>query len=401
MADDFGRGETVGIVEFGEPNSNADINTFKSCYGIHTNISYHKLDGFNRTGFGAGEAALDIETVASMAPNVNIIVYQAPNTGKAAFDIYRVMVDSDRARVISESYGLCEHYQDPRAANAVTNLYLQAAVQGQTIVASSGDSGSEGCVNNDGVPTRLSVNFPASNPFVLSVGGTTVFDITARPGETVWNANGGASGGGKSVFYRQPGYQHSFGINSGVREVPDVSADADLQGLGQAPQLADSRHRARQVGNGYWVVSSNGHVYAFGGAKNHGGATNDGKIVGIALDRQTGGYWIATASGRVIARDARNRGSKRLRNVTGIAGNPRHEGYWLVTASGGVHAFGVPNFGGMPFGGVGKTIGIAGDPTFGGYFLATSNGHVAAINAVWHGDHPGTTSAITGIAASN
>jgi hypothetical protein len=450
-------------------------------------------------------------------------------------------------------------------------------VQGQTIVASSGDSGSEGCVNNDGVATRLSVNFPASNPFVLGVGGTTVFQAEPPPnlGETVWNANGGASGGGKSVFYRQPGYQHSFGINSGVREVPDVSADADpgtgyvlfwhngwtqiggtsgaaplwaallaltddkcsaspvgwvnpamyfvaspkvkavvlddiiavsgnpnpnnndftgqgggrypvlngydmATGLGtpiagtlatqlckasaaprgywlvsanghvdaeQAPFHGSFRNPGSRVvgiaaahnngywivtatgkvkgfgiaskgsvghpsspivgiapdrsGNGYWLVSSDGHVYAFGGAKNHGGATNDGRIVGIALDRQTGGYWIATASGRVIARDARNRGSKSLRNVTGIAGNPRHEGYWLVTASGGVHAFGVPNFGSMPFGGVGKTIGIAGDPTFGGYFLVTSNGHVAAINAVWHGDHPGTTSAITGIAASN
>src|SRR6185437_1533638 len=86
-AGDFGRGQTVGIVEFGEPNKPSDISTFEKCYNLHTSVSYNHVDGFSQTGFGQGEAVLDIETVASMAPRANIIVYQAPNTGKAAFDI--------------------------------------------------------------------------------------------------------------------------------------------------------------------------------------------------------------------------------------------------------------------------------------------------------------------------
>src|SRR4029077_13929518 len=103
--------------------------------------------------------------------------------------------------------------------------------QGQTIVASSGDAGSEACLPNDGVATRLSVNFPASDPLVLGVGGATVFQAQPPPnlGESVWNeqsAQEGASGGGRSGLFSQPAFQHSFGINSGVREVPDVSADA-------------------------------------------------------------------------------------------------------------------------------------------------------------------------------
>ncbi len=580
-AGDFGRGTTVGIVEFGEPNLKSDIATFQSCYGTHTSVSYDKVDGFNTTGPGAGEATLDIEVVISEAPGASIIVYQAPNTGAASYDIYRVMVNQDKARVISESYGLCEFYQDPRAANAVTVLYEQAAVQGQTIVASSGDTGSEGCLDNDGVPTRLSVNFPASDPLVLGVGGTTLFKVNPRPGETVWNEQSlqeGAGGGGKSTFYSQPFYQKDFGIKSSVRQVPDVSADADPStgyvifnsnktfngwsqiggtsgaaplwaaflaltdtkcpaspvgwvnpvmyyvaspavkdividdigavsgnpnpnnndytgqggghyavgagydmgtGLGSpiggilakdlckfsgepagywmvtadghvyafnvpfrgsvrnpgsrvvgiagtrakgywvvtakgkvfafgAPNRGSVKNPSSPVvgiagnkaGNGYWVVTASGHVYAFN-APNRGSVRNPGsKVVGIALDPQTGGYWVVTARGKVFAFNAGRYAGKNLSNVTGITADIQHQGYWLVTASGGVVAFHAPNQGGMPFGKVGTTVGIAGDPAFEGYWLATANGHVAALGSVWHGDKPGTTSAITGIAST-
>ncbi len=115
-SNDFGKGETVGIVEFGEPNSLKDIAKYQSCFHTHTKISYDKVDKFRMNGFGEGEAALDIETVLGLAPRANIIVYQAPNTGKGVFDDYRTMVDQDRVRVISVSYGLCEHFQDARSA---------------------------------------------------------------------------------------------------------------------------------------------------------------------------------------------------------------------------------------------------------------------------------------------
>src|SRR5260370_66153 len=202
-AGDFGQGITVGIVELGEPNSPSDIATYQSCYGTHTSISYNQVDGFHRHGVGQGEAALDIETVLSSAPDANIIVYQAPNTGVAAYDIYKVMVNQDKARVISESYGLCEHYQDARAAFAVTTLYEQAAVQGQTIVASSGDDGSEGCWNIDQPhnPGRISASFPNSDPLVLSVGGTIITSVQPRPVEAVWDERPlqeGAGRGGKT-----------------------------------------------------------------------------------------------------------------------------------------------------------------------------------------------------------
>jgi subtilase family serine protease len=230
-AGDFGSGVGVGIVEFGEPDSPTDIADYQECYGTNTKVSYDKVDHFNQHGPGEGEAALDIETVIGLAPKVSIKVYQAPNTGNAPYDVYRTIVDQDTVRVVSESYGLCEHYQQVKAVNAVTVLYEQAAVQGQTIVASSGDAGSEACLPNDGVKTRLSVNFPASDPLVLGIGGTRINDLAERPGEAVWNeglaSEEGAGGGGTSGLFGEPSWQKSFGIKSKVREVPDVSADAD------------------------------------------------------------------------------------------------------------------------------------------------------------------------------
>jgi subtilase family serine protease len=229
---DLGRNVSVGIVEFGEPNSNSDIATFQRCYRTHVKVSYVKVDGFSQSGPGEGEAALDIETVLATAPAAHIFVYRSPNTGAGVFDDYKTIVSQDKVRIVSISYGLCEHYQNRSEANAITTLFKKAAVQGQTIVASSGDSGSEACLDNDHNKNRLSANFPASDPYVLGVGGTAITKLTKRPGEVVWNDGydgDGAGGGGKSVFFSEPRYQKSFKISSKVREVPDVSADADVE----------------------------------------------------------------------------------------------------------------------------------------------------------------------------
>jgi hypothetical protein len=457
-AKDFGRGVAVGIVEFGEPNSPTDISDFQQCYGTHTKISYDKVDHFGQTGPGEGEAALDIETVLSLAPSSSIIVYQAPNTGAAAYDIYRTMVDQDKVRVISESYGLCEHYQDPRAANAVTLLYEQAAVQGQTIVASSGDAGAEACLPNDGNKNRLSVNFPASDPLVLGIGGTRITNLVKQPGEVVWNDGGdgdGAGGGGKSVFYSEPSWQKSFGIKSKVREVPDVSADADpetgyiiihkksfgvIGGTSAAAPLwaalialtdakcssspvgwanpaiyfaasphvkaavvDDIRSAPKKVNNNY-THPGPGHPYPV--TKGYDAATGLGTPIGAALagelcklDAEPGGYWLATANGRVSAFHEPFHGSLAGKHlsaaVVGIAGTSKG-GYWLVTAKGQVSAFGAPFHGSVKHPN-GRVVGIAADKSGSGYWVVTNNGHVYAFNAPSRGS--AHTSGVVGIAA--
>jgi subtilase family serine protease len=112
-----------------------------------------------------------------------------------------------------------------------------------SVVAASGDSGSEGCyrVNES---TALATLDPASQPFVTSVGGTDLTSVGTPPGERVWNegvaSKAGAGGGGISSVWPMPAWQSGPGVinpdSSGTpcgaasgycREVPDVSASAD------------------------------------------------------------------------------------------------------------------------------------------------------------------------------
>ncbi|MCL5446955.1 MAG: IPT/TIG domain-containing protein, partial [Actinobacteria bacterium] len=87
----------------------------------------------------------------------------------------------------------------------------------------------------------LNVQDPASQPYVTSVGGTTLSAVGPPPAETAWNNASGAGGGGISTFWVMPSWQHGSGVisqnSSGIpcnaptgsycREVPDVSASAD------------------------------------------------------------------------------------------------------------------------------------------------------------------------------
>ncbi len=106
-ASDLGAGQTVALFEL-EPNETSDISAYESCYGISTSVTYIEEDGGAGSGYGSGEAALDIEDVAGLAPGVKIDVYQAPNSETGLIDNYTAIVDADTAKVVSTSWGLCE-----------------------------------------------------------------------------------------------------------------------------------------------------------------------------------------------------------------------------------------------------------------------------------------------------
>ena len=289
-AGDFGAGQTIDIYEL-EPYLTSDVQIFDQCYfgADHTSqITDTLVDGGAGTGPGSGEAALDIDNVSALAPGAKIHVFTGPNMNGefGELDTWNQIAMADDARQISSSWGLCETAEQlgaPGTLQVENEIFEQTAAQGQTVYASAGDDGSDDCAGHasDSVATNLSLDDPASQPYVTSVGGTTVTDATEPPAETVWNngESGGAAGGGISEAWAMPPWQSAAavpqtpgatGTEACSNDPTGVADDFHLQGLGttltpgtpcrETPDvsaLADPQTGYTIVYDGFW--------YQFGG----------------------------------------------------------------------------------------------------------------------------------------
>jgi hypothetical protein len=224
---DEGLGVTIALYEL-EPFSASDVAAYQACYGTAAAVTRVAVDGGAGAGPGSGEAAMDVEDLIGLAPRASIRVYEGPPTGSGAYDTYSRIISDDSSRVISTSWGLCEALEGSVPASAENALFEEAAVQGQSLVVSSGDQGSDDC--GDGRP---SVDDPASQPWVTAVGATSLQGSR----NLVWNDWLGATGGGVSSLWGRPAYQSAAaqpqsGVTCGsagvvCREVPDLSVDGD------------------------------------------------------------------------------------------------------------------------------------------------------------------------------
>ena len=105
---------------------------------------------------------------------------------------------------------------------------------------------------------------------------------------------------------------------------------------------------ATATGNGYWLVASDGGVFAFGDARffgSTGGLTLNRPIVGMAATTTAAGYWMVASDGGIFAfGDAAFLGSTGsitlARPIVGMAATATGNGYWLVASDGGMFAFG-------------------------------------------------------------
>lgn len=226
-AGDEGRGVTIALYEL-EPFSAADVAAYQACYGTSAAVSTVPVDGGAGSGPGEGEAAMDVEDLIGLAPQASIKVYEGPPTGGGAYDTYSRIINDDTAQMVSTSWGMCEALKGSVPTSAENTLFEEAAVQGQSVVASAGDDGSDDC--GDGL---LSVDDPASQPWATAVGATSLRGSVNE----VWDDPLGATGGGVSRVWGRPAYQKATARPQSVvrcgssglmcREVPDISVDGD------------------------------------------------------------------------------------------------------------------------------------------------------------------------------
>lgn len=199
-----GQGQQIAIAEFGGGYFPSDLQAFCAKYGLPVPVVQttsvglpvltldqikHLSPARRKVQLGETvEVMMDVEVIAGLCPHAQITVYYAPFTQKGWTE--------DDAQTWS-----------PAALISINARLAAAATRGITVCVSSGDDGSGDQVA-DG---RAHVNFPASSPFVLSVGGTMV---SGGVEQTWWEApgqrtpqGGGSTGGGVSVVFQRPQWQ--------------------------------------------------------------------------------------------------------------------------------------------------------------------------------------------------
>jgi len=237
-----GTGQTICILEFGGKYIASDLQLFLKLAGLKSASPEVNVKNVNtlppqqqNDPDSIGETMLDIEVIAGVCPKATIAVYFSVWSEKGWVDnLDAVLSDSAAPPVVSVSYGLAEG-QDiwtQTAIDDVNDTLKALANTGMTVCVATGDDGSDDQVG-DG---QAHVSFPASSPYVLAVGGTSLDRSTGD--EVVWfegdgvrRDNGGSAGGGVSELIPRPAWQnfdiHSVnpgGLNG--RILPDVVADA-------------------------------------------------------------------------------------------------------------------------------------------------------------------------------
>ncbi|HET8561168.1 MAG TPA: S53 family peptidase [Marmoricola sp.] len=281
-----GSGKTIAIVDsFGYPQAGADLEQFSKDYGLplmcgmpdvacepgmakFSTLTFgnhqvrqapdNQSPGMEDSNAWSVEVALDIEYAHTVAPGANILLVATPTAetlGVQGFpnmmDAEQYLVDHHLADVVTQSFGAAEgSFGSAKSLQQLRHAFQTGTAQGMTFLASSGDYGSVGTtkqpVGQGG--SQLStpqVGWPASDPLVTAVGGTTLCtdaytgttvdsvnppaDCQDNPGQREVGWNG--SGGGFSQVFARPAYQDSLPAGSTTipassRGVPDISMNA-------------------------------------------------------------------------------------------------------------------------------------------------------------------------------
>jgi kumamolisin len=309
-----GAGESLGLIEM-DGYSASNIQAYEAAFKLPqvplNNVLVDSASG--AAGGGADEVELDIELMAAVAPGAKqIVVYEGPNNDTGILDTYSRIAHDNVAREVSSSWGEPEDGASSAFLQSENTIFKQMAAQGQSIYAAAGDNGAY----DDG--SGLSVDDPASQPYVVGVGGTklTTDSSGARTAESAWgngNGPGAGGGGGVSTVWPLPAWQASLGNaqNQGsttMRNVPDVSLNADpttgysiytsgnwavIGGTSAAAPLwaaFTALVNQARLGQGVGPVGfPNPQLYAIGKGSGYGSAFFD------VLDASTNGHFPAVA----------------------------------------------------------------------------------------------------------
>ncbi|MEA2718741.1 MAG: pseudomonalisin, partial [Candidatus Eremiobacteraeota bacterium] len=229
---------------------------------------------------GNTEWTLDMTYTQGMAFNLKQIdLYNVPSL--AYSDLVLAMnrwASDDLAPVMNASVGGCEVFPYQSGDMLAGDMILvEAALQGQTFFASTGDTGAycgvAGVPPNGGVGGAPLVEYPASSPYAVAVGGTDLFSNVDGTylGEQAWQSGGG----GVSQFEYSPYWESpvqpvgTTPVGYSFRGVPDVAYDAGIETgalLWQAgtEYITGGTSLASPMAAGVWARMQSQHGNALG-----------------------------------------------------------------------------------------------------------------------------------------
>lgn len=229
----------VAIVDaFDNPDAEADLGVYSTQFGLpactkangcFSQVYARGTQPPNNPGGWSLEEALDIEMAHAFAPNAKIILVEAKDNSNTelyfAEDVAGQLVQQAGGGTVSNSWSGGEY-----PGEISEDSHFQ--VNGVVYFASTGDD-------------RAPAGYPATSPFVIAAGGTSVNRSGGNfTGESGWND----SGGGPSAYEPRPSFQNLIqAIVGNARGTPDFSADA-APNTGPAMYDADGGYLWFQVG---------------------------------------------------------------------------------------------------------------------------------------------------------
>nr|WP_240922568.1 protease pro-enzyme activation domain-containing protein [Oleiagrimonas sp. C23AA] len=261
-------GVQVGIITQGSlSQTKQDLNTFTSNNGLPSvSTSTVTINGSSSDTSGVGEWNLDSQDIVGMSGGQigGLIFYNIPTLSNSNLTAaFNRVVSDNQTKIINVSLGECETYaQQDGSAAADDQIFQQAIAQGQTFSVSSGDSGADECGDGGTTPS-----YPASSPYVVAVGGTTLnHSGSSYISESTWSGGGGSP----STFESKPSWQDT--VSGSMRGVPDIAFDADPNSGAQvivngATQQIGGTSLAAPLFSGSWarLLASHGDSLGFAG----------------------------------------------------------------------------------------------------------------------------------------
>lgn len=231
-----GAGECIAIIELGGGYQDSDTQAAFNAMELQPpRVVAVSVDGASNQptpGDNANaEVALDIQVAGAIAPGARLVVYFTSNSDAGFADaITAATADAaNKPSVMSISWGGPESSWSTQALNTMNSALQDAGTAGISVTVAAGDN-----FATDGLTDgQAHVDFPASSPYALGCGGTSITVSNNQiVAEKVWNGSGGTGGGISSIF-PVPSFQSGVNLPASVngtgpgRGVPDVAGDGD------------------------------------------------------------------------------------------------------------------------------------------------------------------------------